>query len=204
MGLYRDHILPRGVARAMAGKDVAAERPRCVGRAHGRVLEVGFGAGLNLPYYPAGVSEVLAVEPATVNRKLARKRVAAAPFPVTWVGLEGESLPVEDDAVDCVVSTWTLCTIPDLARALSEMKRVLKPDGRLLFLEHGLSPEAKVARWQHRLNPLQKLWAGGCNLDRKIDDLVADAGFAVEELENSYMKGPKFMTYLYCGVGRPE
>jgi ubiquinone/menaquinone biosynthesis C-methylase UbiE len=188
----------------MAGEDVAAERPRCVGRARGRVLEVGFGAGLNLPHYPESVSEVLAVEPATLNRKLARDRVAAAPFPVTWVGLEGESLPVDDDTVDCVVSTWTLCTIADVERALGEMKRVLKPDGELLFLEHGLSPEAKVARWQRWLNPIQKVWAGGCHLNRPIDRLVADAGFAVEELENSYMKGPKFVSYLYCGVGRPE
>lgn len=203
MGLYRDFILPRGIAWGMSGKDISAERPRCIGRARGRVVEVGFGAGLNLPHYGEGVEELFAVEPARLNRKLAQRRIDEATFPVTWVGLEGESIPLEDDSADCVVSTWTLCTIPDLPQALSEMKRVLKPEGSLLFLEHGLSPDDKVARWQHRLNGFQKWWAGGCHLNRKIDALVTQAGFAIDELEASYMKGPKPVSYLYCGVARP-
>ena len=201
MGFYREQIFPRCVAWGMAGADITAQRPRCISRARGRVLEVGFGAGLNLPFY-SGVSEVLALDPAAVNRKLARKRIAAASFPVRWIDLEGEEIPLESGSVDCVVSTFTLCTISDLPGALEEMKRVLVNGGRLLFLEHGLSPEERVARWQRRLNGLQRFWAAGCNLDRRIDDLVGKAGFEVEDLVADYMKGPKIFSYLYCGVGR--
>ena len=205
MGLWRDHVLPRCVARAMAGEDVAAERRKCVPRAHGRVVEVGFGAGLNLPHYDAArVEELLAVEPALVNRKLAAERIAAAGFPVRYTGLVGEELPLEDASVDCVVSTWTLCTIADPARALGEMRRVLRPDGELLFLEHGLAEDDRTARWQRRLDPLQRIWAGGCHLSRPIDELVRAAGFEIDGLERYAMKGPRIFTSMYLGRGRPR
>jgi ubiquinone/menaquinone biosynthesis C-methylase UbiE len=205
VGLWRDHVLPRCVARAMAGDDVATERRKCVPRARGRVLEVGFGAGLNLPHYDAArVDEVLAVEPALVNQKLAAAAVAAAAFPVRFVGRAGEELPLDDASVDCVVSTWTLCTIADPTRALAEMRRVLRPDGELLFLEHGRAQDERTARWQRRLDPLQKVWAGGCHLSRPIDELVRGAGFALDELERYTMKGPRIFCSMYLGRGRPH
>jgi len=202
VGLYADHVLPRGIAWGMSGEKFREQRAACFQGVAGRVLEVGFGAGLNLPHYPGGVDELLAVEPAAVNRKLAARRVAAAPFPVRFVGGEGGAIPLEDESVDHVTSTWTLCTIADLPRALSEMRRVLKPDGRLHFLEHGLSPDEGVARWQHRLDRIQSFLFGGCHLNRRIDDLVRAAGFEIETLERRYMDGPRFLSYLYEGRAR--
>jgi SAM-dependent methyltransferase len=194
VGLWRDHVLPRCVARAMAGADVAAERRKCVPRARGIVLEVGFGAGLNVAHY----------EPALVNRKLAARAVAVAPFPVRFVGLVGEELPLADASVDTVVSTWTMCTIADLPRALAQMRRVLRPDGELLFLEHGRAPDERVARWQRRLDPLQKRLAGGCHLSRPIDELVRSGGFELAQLERYFMKGPRVASAMYLGRGRPR
>lgn len=202
MGLYGDHVLPRMVAFGMGGRAFQDQRRQALAGVAGRVLELGFGAGHNLEHYGEGVTEVLALEPAQVNRKLAAKRVAGAPFPVEWVGLEGESIPLEDGSVDAVVSTWTLCTIPDLRRALAEVQRVLRPGAELTFLEHGLSPDPKVARWQHRLNPMQKFCFGGCHLNRAIDRELESVGFSVEELETFYMKGPKFACWMYRGRGR--
>ena len=202
MGLYVEHVLPRVVALGMGGRSFQAQRRQALGGLTGRVLELGFGAGHNLPHYGEGVSEVLALEPAQVNRKLAARRIANAPIPVEWVGLEGESIPLEDDSVDAVVSTWTLCTIPDLQRALAEVRRVLAPGRELTFLEHGLSPDSRVARWQQRLNPLQKLCFGGCHLNRAIDRELESAGFELEELETFYMDGPKPMSWMYRGRGR--
>ena len=204
MGLYGDHVLPRLIAFGMRGEGFAEQRSRALEGVCGRVLELGFGAGHNVPHYGEGVTELLALEPAQVNRKLARKRVAAARFPVEWVGLEGESVPLEDGCVDAVVSTWTLCTIPDLARALAEVRRVLRPGGALHFLEHGLSPEPGVARWQRRIEPVQKLCFGGCHLTRRIDEGVAGAGFALEGLETFYMDGPRIAAWMYRGTGIPE
>jgi ubiquinone/menaquinone biosynthesis C-methylase UbiE len=126
--------------------------------------------------------------------------VAASPIPVSFVGLSGEEIPLDSNAVDCVGCTWTLCTIPDVAKALSEIRRVLAPDGRFHFLEHGRSEEPKVARWQDRLNPIQKFFAGGCHLNRQIDQLVESAGFRIESLERYSIKGPKVATALYLGV----
>lgn len=204
MGLYAEHILPRGVAWTMGAEKFARQRVAALARVSGRVLELGFGAGHNLACYPAAVTEVLALEPAQVNRELARKRVEASPIPVTWVGLRGEEIPLDDASVDAVASTWTLCTIPDLSRALGEVKRVLRPGGGLHFLEHGLSPDARVARWQRRLNPIWRICAGGCHLDRAIDALIRDAGFAIGEVEHPALAGPAFATYLYRGVAIPS
>lgn len=199
MGLWSDSLLPRVLGKFMKGGDCEPERSPALEGARGRVLELGFGSGLNLPHYPDGVTELLALEPAQVNRKLAKERVEQAPFPVEWVGLEGESVPLDDASVDTVVSTWTLCTIPNLQAALSEAKRVLRPDGELLFLEHGHSPDAKVARWQRRLEPLQKFCFGGCHLTRRHDEELTQAGFEIQKLETYYMKGPKPMSWMYRG-----
>lgn len=188
----------------MGGEKFAEQRAPALKGVHGRVLELGFGAGHNLSHYPPAVTEVLALEPAQLNRELARERVEASPIPVTWVGLRGEEIPLDDGSVDAVASTWTLCTIPDVARALAEVKRVLRPGSALHFLEHGLSPDPKVAKWQQRLNPISNTCAGGCNMNREIDVLIREAGFAVCSLEHPTMEGPRIATYLYRGVAVPE
>jgi ubiquinone/menaquinone biosynthesis C-methylase UbiE len=166
----------------------------------GEVLEVGFGSGLNVPHYPAGVDRVRAVDPATIGRKLAAKRVAASRVPIEYVGLDGQALPVDSGSVDHVLITWTMCTIPDVASALGEIHRVLRPGGALHFVEHGRSPNTKVAQWQDRLNPLQRRLFGGCNLNRPIDQIVAQAGFTLTQIENYYMNGPKPMGYMFEGL----
>jgi SAM-dependent methyltransferase len=200
VGLYEEHVLPRFVDVALGGAALGRLRARVAAGLDGEVLEVGFGSGRNVPYYPAAVTRVRAVDPATVGRKLAAKRVAASSVPVEYIGLDGESLPLDDDAVDHVLTTWTLCTIPDVDAALLEIRRVLRPGGALHFLEHGLSPEPKVARWQDRVTPLQRRLAGGCHLNRPIDQLVAASGLRVGELSTYYGSGPKPMMYLYEGV----
>ena len=200
MGFYGDRILPRVVNWFMAGEDFVPHRKDCLAGLEGEVLEIGFGSGLNLPHYPPGVRKLYALDPATLGRRLAAARIAACPFPVEFVGLSAEAIPLTDAAVDAVVSTWTLCTVPDPAKALGEIRRVLRPRGRFHFVEHGRSPEEKIARWQDRLTPFHKMMGGGCHLNRKIDAILRDAGFELERLENVHMKGPKIGTYLYKGV----
>ena len=200
MGLYRDQVLPRFTNVLLDSKDYGRVRDRVASRLSGEVLEVGFGSGLNVPYYPASVRRVRAVDPAAVGRKLAAKRVAASAVPVEYVGLDGQRLPLESESVDHVLVTWTMCTIPDVDEALREMHRVLRTGGQVHFAEHGLSPDAKVAKWQHRLDPIQAWWAGGCHLNRPIDRLVEKAGFELARLDNYYAKGPKATTYTYEGV----
>jgi ubiquinone/menaquinone biosynthesis C-methylase UbiE len=169
----------------------------------GEVLEVGFGSGLNVPHYPSAVTRVQAVDPATLGRKLAAARLATSTIPVEFVGLDGAQIPVASASIDHVLITWTMCTIPDVEAALAEMRRVLRPHGQMHFVEHGLAPDAKVATWQHRLNPLERRLAGGCNLNRPIDALITQAGFSFDELETFYGKGPKSFSYLYKGVASP-
>jgi len=200
MSVYGDQILPRVINWFMAGRDFAPHRKECLKGVSGDVLEIGFGSGLNLPHYSSEVRKLYALDPATLGRRLAEERIAASPFPVEFVGLYGEAIPLNDATVDAAVSTWTLCTIPDPVKALCEIRRVLRPGGRLHFVEHGRSPEEKISRWQDRVTPFQKLIGGGCHLNRKIDALVLEAGFEMERLENVYMKGPKIGTYLYKGV----
>lgn len=202
MGFYRDEILPRAVNWVLGRAECLKLRRQITRGLSGQVLEVGFGSGLNLPYYPAEVLKIYAVDPSTVGRKLAAERLKACPILVEFSGLDGEDLALDSNSMDAVLSTWTLCTIPDGVRALKEMRRVLKPGGKLHFLEHGLSPETKVAKWQDRLNPVQKLVSGGCQLNLKIDDLLREAGFEIEAIDNFYMKGPKIGSYMYLGVGR--
>ena len=202
MGFYNDSIVPRLVSVSMQGRLFRDLREKALASLEGQVLEVGFGSGLNLPFYPDAVGEVLALEPSKVGRKLARKRIAAAPMEVSFVGLRGEEIPLDSASIDTVVSTWTLCTIPDLPKALSEIRRVMKPAARFHFLEHGLSESPSVVRWQRRLNTLQMTLCGGCRLDRKIDEQVSAAGFAIEDLETFTLPGPKTHGAMYSGVAR--
>lgn len=200
MGFYQDQILPRITNAMLSGRDFARIRPRVAAGLAGEVLEVGFGSGLNVPYYPREVKRVRAVDPATVGRKLAARRLAASPVPVEFAGLDGQALPAESGSVDYVLITWTMCTIPDVETALREMYRVLRPGGELRFAEHGRSPDPGVARWQDRLTPLQRRLAGGCHLNRPIDALVTQAGFRLTRLENFYLPGPKSYGYTFEGV----
>jgi ubiquinone/menaquinone biosynthesis C-methylase UbiE len=200
MGFYSDNVLPRIVDVSLSGREFDRLRARATAGLDGEVLEVGFGSGRNVPHYPTTVTRVRAVDPATVGRKLAAKRVAASPVPVEYVGLDGQALPAEDDTVDHVLTTWTLCTIPDVERALAELRRVLRPGGAFHFLEHGRSPDPKVARWQDRVNPMQRRLFGGCHLNRPIDRLLTDAGFEMARLDNYYLRGPKPLGYMFEGV----
>jgi ubiquinone/menaquinone biosynthesis C-methylase UbiE len=201
MGCYGEQVLPRIVNVACGTKTVEPLRQRvCEGLA-GEVVEIGFGSGLNVPFYPAGVTRVAAVEPADVGWKLADKRLRAASVPVQRSGLDGQSLPFPDDTYDCALSTWTLCTIPDVATALGEVRRVLKPGGTFHFVEHGLAPDEQVRRWQHRLEPVQKRVFGGCHLTRPVVDLLRSAGFTITELDVFYEDGtPKVMGANSLGI----
>ncbi|MEX1007349.1 MAG: class I SAM-dependent methyltransferase [Acidimicrobiia bacterium] len=200
MGFYEEQILPRVVDVALSGREFTRLRARVASELDGEVLEVGFGSGRNVPHYPLTVKRVRAVDPATVGRKLAAKRIAASPVPVEYVGLDGQDLPMDDASVDHVLTTWTLCTIPDVHRALTEIHRVLRPTGTLHFVEHGRSPDPEVVRWQDRLTPIQRRIAGGCHLNRPIDQLLVDAGLLVTRMENFYSRGPKPMGYTFEGV----
>jgi SAM-dependent methyltransferase len=194
MSLYCDHVLPRIVNRAGAVKAAAPLRKRVCEGLEGEVVEIGFGSGHNVPFYPGAVSRVAAVEPADLGWKLAAKRLSETRVPVERSGLDGQSLPFPDDSFDAALSTWTMCTIPDLAAALAELRRVLKPGAKLHFLEHGLAPDESVQRWQHRLEPLQKRVFGGCHLTRPVPDLVSGAGFTIADLDVFYEEGvPKVL-----------
>ena len=201
MGLYSEHVLPRVTDVACGTKSVHPLRKRVCEGLSGRVVEVGFGSGHNAPFYPPAVKRVDAVEPSDLGWRLASKRLAHVDVPVERVGRGGESLPLDDDSCDAALSTWTLCTIPDVHAALGEVRRVLKPGGTLHFVEHGLAPDASVQRWQRRLEPLQKRIAGGCHLTRRIVDLLGAAGFTVTELDVFYEQGaPKVLGADSLGV----
>ena len=203
MGFYEDRVLPRVIDVLLGDSVTAKVRERVCADLAGDVLEVGFGSGRNVPFYPASVTRVRAVDPATAGRKLAAGRVEASPVPVEFVGLDGQDLPLEDESVDQVLVTWSLCTIPDPAAALGEMRRVLRPDGTLHFVEHGHSPDPKVAKWQDRITPIQRRLFGGCHLNRRIDDLVTGSGFRMKDLERYYAPGPKSFTHFYEGTATP-
>ena len=203
MGLYGERVLPRIVNVACGTKAVAPLRRRVCEDLAGDVVEIGFGSGLNVAFYPAAVTRVAAVEPAEVGWRLAGKRLRATSIPVQWSGLDGQSLPFPDDSYDAALSTWTLCTIPDVAAALGELRRVLKPGGTLHFVEHGLAPDERVRRWQRRLEPMQKRIFGGCHLTRPIVDLLTTAGFTITELDVFYEKGtPKVGGADSLGIAR--
>jgi ubiquinone/menaquinone biosynthesis C-methylase UbiE len=200
MGFYSNQILPRATDVIMAAKQLGPIRARVAAELDGEVLEAGFGSGLNIAYYPPAVRRVRAVDPATLGRKLAAKRLAAAPAPVEFAGRDGQHLPVDSDSVDHVLATWTLCSIPQPERALAEIYRVLRPGGRFHFAEHGRSPDPKVARWQDRLTPIQRRLAGGCHLNRPIQALIEASGLELATIATYHIQGPKAFGYMYEGV----
>ena len=199
MGFYEEQILPRGINWTMCWPRFGKLRQQCLKDVGGNVLEVGFGSGLNLPHYTSRVTQLYALDPSQVGRRLAKKRIRRASFPVEFVELEGTRMVLPDHSVDAVVSTWTLCTIPDPMAALKEIRRVLKPGGKYYFLEHGLSPDRGVARLQNFWNPVQKWCAGGCHVNRKIDHLIQEAGFKILGYKRFYMEGPRVLSYMYGG-----
>lgn len=201
MGFYDRHILPRLLNSAMSTKPITYQRKKVVPRCEGRVLEIGFGAGHNLPFYDASkVSHIWALEPAAEMRARAAERVSQSPIALEFLDLPGERISLDDEAADTVLVTYTLCTIPDVHKALGEMRRVLKPSGRMIFCEHGEAPDAGIKRWQERLTPLWKAIGGGCHLGRPIPSLIAEAGFRVEGLETMYLPGtPRFAGFNYWG-----
>jgi ubiquinone/menaquinone biosynthesis C-methylase UbiE len=203
MGFYENWILPLLVDLGMRNKEATRYRARMIPQARGRVLEIGIGSGLNLPFYSSAVERLFALEPSPRLAKMAMQRAGDTSFKVEFLQMSAEEISLEDRSVDTVVTTWTLCTIPDADRALKEMRRILTPDGVLLFVEHGLAPDPGVQVWQHRLNPVWNRIGGGCNLNRKIDALIARAGFRFAELETDYARGMKFLRFTYCGRAVP-
>jgi ubiquinone/menaquinone biosynthesis C-methylase UbiE len=202
MAFYSDVILPKLCDLAMRNKRLVPYRERVIGAAEGRVLEIGAGSGRNLPFYGPSVKQILALEPSPKLVAMARS-VPHHEIPVAFVEASAEGIPLDDHAVDTVVTTWSLCTIPQAATALGEMRRVLRPGGRLLFVEHGLTPDENVRWWQDRLTPAWKSISGGCHLNRPIRELIEGAGFAIDRLETGYMPGLKPMTFMYEGSARP-
>jgi SAM-dependent methyltransferase len=200
VGVYGDQILPRLQDKVMKRKGTADVRRRVCSGLVGDVVEVGFGTGLNVPYYPPEVTRIFAVEPSRVCMQLASERIARSKVPVDLAGLTGERLDLPSDSIDAVLSTWTMCTIPDLAAALEELRRVLKPGGALHFVEHGHAPDATTARWQRRIEPLNKKLAGGCHLTRRVPEFVEQSGFQITHLDTYYFEGePKPFGYTFEG-----
>ena len=200
MGVYQDQLLPRMQDKVMGRKAMGEVRARTCSGLAGQVVEVGFGTGLNARYYPPEVTKIFAVEPSRVCMRLAETRIARTQAPVELAGLTGEHLDLPSEEFDAVLSTWTLCTIPNLEAALEELRRVLKPGGDLNFVEHGHAPDANVARWQQRIEPGNKKLAGGCHLTRQIDESIENAGFRIEHMDTYYIKGePKPFGYTFEG-----
>jgi ubiquinone/menaquinone biosynthesis C-methylase UbiE len=199
MNLYERWILPPILDLIMQQKHLAKYRRAVVAAAHGRVLEIGVGSGLNFPLYGKQVELVYGIDPSPRLLAIAQRRAQASGVPVQLVQGSATEIPLADDSIDSVVMTWTLCSIPDPLTALREIRRVLKPDGNLCFVEHGLSPDPGIERWQHRITPAWRRVAGGCHLDRKIDELVRLAGFDLTNLQVEYAPGPRAMSYMYEG-----
>jgi ubiquinone/menaquinone biosynthesis C-methylase UbiE len=204
MGFYEEWILPALIDLSMRNKRLRPYRQRVAGAAEGRVLEVGIGSGLNLPFYAGQVRDVVGLDPSPRLLVRAQGTSHGMQLPVRLLQGSAERIPLADRSMDTIVMTWTGCSIPEIGTALRDMRRVLKIGGRLLFVEHGRAPDPGVARWQDRLDPLWIRFSGGCHLNRKIDDLLADAGFRIDRLETGYIAGPRIMTFLYEGAARPR
>ncbi len=204
MSFYSDVILPRLCDLAMRNKQFVPFRERVIGAAEGRVLEIGVGSGRNLPFYRPPVREILALEPAPRLVTMARCAARATSIPVSFLEASAEAIPLDEDCVDTIVTTWTLCSIPQAATALAEMRRVLRPGGKLLFVEHGLAPDEGVRRWQDRLTPAWRCISGGCHLNRPIRSMIEGSGFRIDRIETGYIPGPKPMTFMYEGSARPN
>lgn len=204
MGIYEQRVLPRVIDVLLGGAKMGKLRARAMDGLSGSVVEVGFGSGTNVPYYPAAVERVYAIDPAKLGRKLAAKRLAASTVPVEFIDLDGDRIPLEDASVDNALSTLTLCTIPDEVRALREIKRVLRPGGKLYFLEHGLSDDLMLARRQRRFDGIQQRIAGGCHLDRNHVEVLAESGFANVQASTFMIAGPKIMSFIYAGTAQKE
>ncbi len=204
MGIYRDTVFPRLCDLTMRNALLGPYRERVIGRAERRVLEIGAGSGLNFPLYRAAVTEVLALEPDHKLTAMAGCAAKNANRPVTFLEASAEAIPLENGSVNTVVTTWTLCSIPNAVRALEEMRRVLRPGGHLLFVEHGVAPDAGVRKWQNRLTPIWKRLSGGCHLNRPIDKTIEDGGFNIRELHAGYADGPKLLTFFYEGIAQPR
>lgn len=205
MGVYDDRVLPRLIDLTCGAKGMERYRAKAIDGLHGDVVEIGFGTGLNVALYPPEVTKVWAVEPSERSRELARDRIAAGDVDVEHVGLDGQHLPLEDASCDSGLSTFTLCTIPDPMLALAELRRVLRPGAQLHVLEHGAAPDAAIARWQQRIEPWQRRFAGGCHLTRDVGDMLAEAGFTDIRITAKYVKGPKPWSYFSYGTAtNPE
>jgi ubiquinone/menaquinone biosynthesis C-methylase UbiE len=201
VGLYSDVVFPHLLEWTLGGRQAMELRGRALGDAQGDVLEIGFGTGLNLSCYPAAVKHLTLLDPSKMLPRRVAKRIAAAPMPIEQAFLDAERLPFDSERFDTVISTWTMCTIPDVVAALGEVRRVLKPHGRLLFLEHGRSDDQSIARRQDRWNGVQRFVACGCNLNRAIDQLVESAGLTIERLDRFQMQGvPKVAAAHYLGA----
>ncbi len=204
MNFYDRTILPHVLNFAMRQTILTPFRQRVIHAARGHVLELGVGSGLNLPFYQSGVTSVTGIDPSTALLEMARAHANSALIPVELIEASAEQLPLATGSIDTIVTTWTLCTIPDAVQALREALRVLKPDGTLLFVEHGRAPEPAVARWQDRLDRPWGLIAGGCHINRPIDAIIQSAGFTIETLAHDRMPGPRTHNYLYEGKARPS
>lgn len=204
MSLYENYLLPHVINLACSSKPVLRQRNKVVPYAEGRVLEVGFGSGLNLPYYnTANVEFIWGLEPAEGMRRKAQKNIAASGIDIKWLDLPSEEIPLDNNSVDTILLTYTLCTIPDWKTALEQMKRVLKPEGKLLFCEHGEAPDESIKRWQQRVNPYWKKVAGGCNLNRNIPECLEKTGFTIKDMETRYLPStPKIAGFNYWGYAQ--
>lgn len=201
MSLYSKYVLPRVIDLAMKNPETRRLREAWIPQAKGEVLEVGIGSGLNLEFYTRQVRRVYGVDPSLELQRMARKR--ASRFNIEFLLQSAENpLPLPSGSIDTVVLTWTLCSIPDPQKALQEMNRALRPDGQLIFVEHGRAPDSGVAAWQDRLTPIWKHIGGGCHLNRRIDEIIKQAGFRIAELTTSYIPGPRPMTYTYQGIAQ--
>ncbi|HEV7347688.1 class I SAM-dependent methyltransferase [Telluribacter sp.] len=201
MGIYSKYVFPRLMNLGMSGEEIGKYRQEMLSFAEGEILEIGFGTGLNLPYYPKEVKKIHTIDVNAGMNPLASKNIEKSGIRVDYHIMDAENLAFPDSTFDTVVSTWTLCSIKNVDQCLAEIYRVLKPDGRFIFVEHGLSNEYHVQKWQHRVNPIQKVLAEGCHLNRNIEDLIRGAGFRFERLTKQYAQGaPKILSYLYYGM----